>query len=738
MGRLRTKVYILIVCSLLVGHFGGLAQNIQERVYLHPNAQVFVAGETLRFSAFTLSHQTGEVSALSKILYVQLVGEEGPVFEQKLQLEKGRGSGEFFVNSLIPTGRYQLLAYTQWMRNFNDYFQLPVTIINPFETELPEVRKDSLVQISFHHPNNYLITGIETQVGFRIFAPAGTAEIQNGKVIDSEGTIIQKFEPDQQSTGYFNFEPKARELYRVLLEDESGKISFHEFMPVEEGGYDIQVERQTNGFAFIPQAVNRPDEQLTLEVYYANTLWTSQQVFLDEVQALRNDLLPPGLCHWVLTALGKPVHIRTIIPSVEANNKRNYQGLNPIYGVRDSLNLAIDLPAGQYSLSIHQQMPEIDEVTLSAEQSRLYSELSDPLTKRLATPQLSGPSELITALQNFKSPKAIPDSVTRLPEVRDELLAATLQSTNGSAVNNVSVSLSFPGEEPQFKTGFTNAEGKVLFHHLSLHQNQVAYLSVLDHASGWQFVVEDKFMTEFPSFDYSLNGLDSLAAIEIQQRSIDNQLLNAFQEKNVLHAKYSTNLWPQYTQWDFEYAFDDYQRFPDFKEYFVEYIIGAGIKNGGIQIRKEHFGSGFNEQQLVLLDGVPVSPGRILELDPYLVESVRLTMNRVYLGPSVFDGVVLIETYENDLAGYDPIAATELNYQGIAQGSSPFDGPTLRAKQPDRRIHLYWDPLVDWSGGMYPLQSITSDVSGVFEVQVEGFTTAGEPISIRETFQVNH
>lgn len=721
----------------MVKNLTAQTQDIQERVFVHPNAQVFVSGETLRFSAYTLSHQTGKVSDLSKILYVQLIGEEGPVFEQKVQLENGRGSGEFFVNSLVPTGRYQLLAYTRWMRNFDDYFQLPITIINPFEADLPEFRNDSILEISFYHPNGYLIQGFDAQVGFRINWPAGGSAIREGKVIDAEGTIIQSFVPDNYGLGVFQFNPNLEHNYQVLLEDEMGNISFHDFMPIMNGGYDIQIESQEERFAFIPRAVNRSEEAFTLEVYYANSLWHSEPVYAEEVHGLRNSRLPSGVFQWVLKVAGEPVHSRTIIPSQRKKASMEIAGLDQAYGLRDSLNFGMELPEGDYSVSIHKQINEIEETEVRADQSRIWANMHDPLSNGMNTPRLRENPDLVAAIHEFQSPELIPDSIMFLPEIRNELVEVTLSSTAGKFVRDVEVALSFPGSDPQVKTGFTNDKGQVLFHHHSLSDSRVAYLSALDHEIGWQFEIEEKFLTEFPPFDYSLSAFDSLAAVEVKQRSIDNQLLNAFQDESIQDPENKEIFPPQFMQWNFQYALDDYERFPDFKEYFIEYIVGAGIKNGGIQIRKEYYHPEFRNRQLVLLDGVPVSPKRVLELDPYLVENVRVMMNRAYLGPSVFDGVVLIETYDSDLAEYVPLSATKVEYLGISPVSDAFSGPTtVEANNPDRRVHLYWDPAIRWNGGELRLNSITSDVTGRFEVRIEGFTVEGEPVSIQEFFQV--
>src|SRR5690606_13986345 len=117
-------------------------QGVREQVYVHVNNHTFISGETIYFSAYCNSQLTDEPSGLSKILYVEIVGKDGPVHQQKVYLNEGKGNSQFFISSLVPTGQYYLIAYTQWMKNFDDYFQSPVLIINPFES-YPNELEDS-------------------------------------------------------------------------------------------------------------------------------------------------------------------------------------------------------------------------------------------------------------------------------------------------------------------------------------------------------------------------------------------------------------------------------------------------------------------------------------------------------------------------------------------------------------------------------------------------------------------
>lgn len=329
----------------------------------------------------------------------------------------------------------------------------------------------------------------------------------------------------------------------------------------------------------------------------------------------------------------------------------------------------------------------------------------------------------------------LPKQVSYLPESRHELLSGTLKDASGQLVADTEIAIAFPGEDPQVKTVFTDPDGRFLFHFRPGMRNSTYHLSVLHDEKTYQFVPDEKFLSEFPVFDYSLPSIDSLWLMEIRDRSINTQIDNAFYIQDTVLSDLSSMPNRQFSQWKFEYRLDDYQRFPELREYFVEYILGVGIRNQAIEIRPEYYRPKFRNQQLILLDGVPVSPSGILSMDPYLIEQVKVITNRLYLGPSAFDGLVMINTYDGDLAGFEP-PGVSYPYIGMSPEPRSFQGSVTQGNRPDRRVQLYWNPRLVWDGGKLSVPFGTSDVKGRYEVRVEGFSHDGEALSASQEFEV--
>jgi hypothetical protein len=185
-----------IILLLVIG-YQSYAQDNRENVYVHLNSQLLVSGEPIYLSAYCRSQLTGKSSDLSKILYVEIIGLNGPIYQDKLRLKNGRGNGEFFVSSLVPSGKYYLIAYTRWMRNFNDYFKAPIEIINPFETAGGDPPQEEELSVDFYVQNNRPVTGIENTVGFKINTFTRETPSFKVKVVSSSGETVTSCSHDK-------------------------------------------------------------------------------------------------------------------------------------------------------------------------------------------------------------------------------------------------------------------------------------------------------------------------------------------------------------------------------------------------------------------------------------------------------------------------------------------------------------------------------------------------------------
>ncbi|MBS1604309.1 MAG: hypothetical protein JST42_16705 [Bacteroidetes bacterium] len=106
---------------------------IQEKIFVHTDKDTYLAGEILWFSTYVLDAASKRPLSLSKVAYVEIISsEQRPVFQGKIALDQGHGSGSFQLPYSVRSGNYLLRAYTSWMKNSGpqSFFEKYITIIN--------------------------------------------------------------------------------------------------------------------------------------------------------------------------------------------------------------------------------------------------------------------------------------------------------------------------------------------------------------------------------------------------------------------------------------------------------------------------------------------------------------------------------------------------------------------------------------------------------------------------------
>jgi len=172
---MKGRITILILCfiSNLTYSYGqsnnlnesDIEQNIieHEGIFIHTNTSLLLAGESLYYSVYCLNTGTNNLSALSKIAYVELIGEKHElIYRHKVKLKSGIGQGDFIIPVSVLSGNYKLVGYTQWMRNSGNshFFKSDISIINPYsgsqqtilldnENEQSHGIRDSIKNIQF-------------------------------------------------------------------------------------------------------------------------------------------------------------------------------------------------------------------------------------------------------------------------------------------------------------------------------------------------------------------------------------------------------------------------------------------------------------------------------------------------------------------------------------------------------------------------------------------------------------
>ncbi|MDA3952110.1 MAG: MG2 domain-containing protein [Bacteroidales bacterium] len=109
-----------------------------EEIYIHTDKDIYTPGEDIWFKAYILDDEYHIPSGKSKLLYINIVDFEGNnILSEKLPIQSGFSNGDFQLPDTLKKGNYQIVAYTENMKNNSSAFWYHSEItINPSSIDL--------------------------------------------------------------------------------------------------------------------------------------------------------------------------------------------------------------------------------------------------------------------------------------------------------------------------------------------------------------------------------------------------------------------------------------------------------------------------------------------------------------------------------------------------------------------------------------------------------------------------
>ena len=349
-------------------------------------------------------------------------------------------------------------------------------------------------------------------------------------------------------------------------------------------------------------------------------------------------------------------------------------------------------------------------------------------------------------------PQSVGDSIS-LPEQRGELIFGNLVNPRtNTAIPDGLLALSFPGEEFMLRFARTNTAGNFYTYIREPYRPEEVIIQTPETDSIWAPVIGKPADLDLEYLDfagYTLQKTDSSAIVE---RSIDNQIENFYFEKK------PDSLINNYAHDPFDgaipvvFRLDDYTRFATLGETMEEVVRFAGFrtKTGGkkyVRVAQDYkdLNTPFvTEPALVFIDGVFIPDHSMLpEFDARAIEQIKIIRDPFSFGSLIYQGMVAIETIEGNF--YEKYSGDGIYKTSVArptrvkqyyrQRYSPTNDGFKRI--PDRRHLLLWEPGIELETNNREVLFYTSDVPGVYEVVLDGFTSYGKPLHIRTTFEVH-
>jgi len=185
-----------------------------EKVYVHLDRAQYVAGETVWFKSYLVDAFTNAPSTATQVMHIDLINKSGRAFRQlKLEAEDGEANGHMDLPDSLESGDYHLVAYTQWMRNFEDeaFFRKNISIYNATEplpplvdTKLPE----SVADLQFFPEGGHYVAGLPSTVAFKAINTKGLGTEVSGHIINSRSDTVASFGMAHAGMGVFKMIPE--------------------------------------------------------------------------------------------------------------------------------------------------------------------------------------------------------------------------------------------------------------------------------------------------------------------------------------------------------------------------------------------------------------------------------------------------------------------------------------------------------------------------------------------------
>ncbi|MEM0930953.1 MAG: hypothetical protein AAGJ12_00715 [Bacteroidota bacterium] len=401
------------------------------------------------------------------------------------------------------------------------------------------------------------------------------------------------------------------------------------------------------------------------------------------------------------------------------------------FGKREPVTLAIKgtgskkIPDGEYSISVRKS-------------DAIFPNWKKTTSSHIALTQVSTPTF---------------EGNIILPELRGELISGKVITTDpNQSKDNLKVALSIPGKDYQLKIAKTDSLGQFYFNIDKPYLADNVIIQILEEqVDGLTLKMDEDPIAintnevQFKSFELSpeMNEL-------ILKRSIQNQVENAYFEvkpDTVVSQAGKLNFYGKKAK---VFLLDDYTRFPTIKETALEILDNVWLsqtKEDKYFFRLRTLNGEFDNSEfksLLVVDGIFVKDqdAFIRNFSANLIERINVVRQYYRMGSQIFDGIVDIQTFdfkyqtsakENGFLALQLDRQTEIkNY--FRQIYSDSTKKTL-ARVPDLRSQLLWLPSLNVEQDE-TVTFFTSDVSGNFEISLEGITDGGEPISLKETIFV--
>ena len=347
-----------------------------------------------------------------------------------------------------------------------------------------------------------------------------------------------------------------------------------------------------------------------------------------------------------------------------------------------------------------------------------------------------------SAFLQEKNPAGVLNSSTNIiPDLRGDVLKGQITSKSiDKSVENIKISLSIIQKNGFSLISNTDKNGYFYFILDDFRTTERVYFQLIDaNINDYKITLDKEHKLNFDHLSFKKLNTNNLLDTLIDKRSTYIQVENAYKnlKRDQIILEKSTGT---FTSANFKnYKLDNFTRFKTMKETMVEVIPYSGISTskGEATFHVNQTNSQSNSLPMLLIDGLIIkNHNELASLKMSLVDEIDISHHVFKFNSILYKGVISVNTYSGE---YEPKSKElfSINLQKpLPNKKYYFANYSIKKDKitPDFRTQLYWEPNLN--SIQNDVTFYTSDVSGVFEINIEGFSNTGKPISLKQYFKV--
>ncbi|MES2112010.1 MAG: TonB-dependent receptor plug domain-containing protein [Bacteroidota bacterium] len=330
-----------------------------EKAYLQFDKPYYAVGDTIYFKAYVTLGPQHKLSALSGILYADLIRPNNKIYRSiKLPVISGTATGDFVLPDSLKGGSYRVRAYTQWMRNEGDntFFEQTMAVGSMEARQIPESGVPKIVRgslakttdVQFLPEGGSLLAGNYSRVAFKAVGSDGLGVDVKGVIVDDTQAEVCSFAASHLGMGSFVLIPQPARIYKANITYPDGSTNSITLPKAINQGYTLAINNANADTIRLRITAGSAagNEKLSLvaqsggTVYYAAQKQSDSKIFSAVIPKSK---FPTGIVQFTLfSERGEPLNERLVFVNNDDQLKLNVTTPLKRYTPRQKVTINLD------------------------------------------------------------------------------------------------------------------------------------------------------------------------------------------------------------------------------------------------------------------------------------------------------------------------------------------------------------------------------------------------------------